>query len=154
MTETATRRRLGARELLDSTLDAGSFVPWDRPVRGVAGLVTTVDATRVYSTNSGAWATWPCAFACASSAWTSARVLVETKLVNSSNSELPCAKVEPAAANRATAARIVLVFIFILQKSMLVKCGLGGKRDKVCPSGPASVSRTRFVVCSSMKHSL
>lgn len=39
MTETATRRRLGARELLDSTLDAGSFVPWDRPVRGVAGLV-------------------------------------------------------------------------------------------------------------------
>jgi acetyl-CoA carboxylase carboxyl transferase subunit beta len=34
MTETATRRRLGARELLETMLDAGTFVSWDAPVRG------------------------------------------------------------------------------------------------------------------------
>ncbi|QOT19755.1 carboxyl transferase domain-containing protein [Paenarthrobacter sp. YJN-5] len=37
MTATATRRRLGARELLEETLDAGTFVSWDAPVRGVVG---------------------------------------------------------------------------------------------------------------------
>lgn len=37
MSATATRRRLGARELLDLMLDAGTFVSWDRPVRGAAG---------------------------------------------------------------------------------------------------------------------
>ncbi|MDI2023185.1 putative acetyl-coenzyme A carboxylase carboxyl transferase subunit beta [Paenarthrobacter nicotinovorans] len=34
MTETATRRRLGARELLETMLDAGSYLSWDAPVRG------------------------------------------------------------------------------------------------------------------------
>lgn len=38
MTETATRRRLAARDLLEETLDAGTFLSWDRPVRGVAGF--------------------------------------------------------------------------------------------------------------------
>ncbi|MDD7837047.1 carboxyl transferase domain-containing protein [Paenarthrobacter sp. AB444] len=38
MTTTATRRRLGARELLEITLDAGTFVSWDAPVRGAAGF--------------------------------------------------------------------------------------------------------------------
>ncbi|MFJ4027231.1 carboxyl transferase domain-containing protein [Paenarthrobacter sp. NPDC089989] len=37
MTAMATRRRLGARELLEETLDAGTFVSWDAPVRGVVG---------------------------------------------------------------------------------------------------------------------
>ncbi|MFJ4171181.1 carboxyl transferase domain-containing protein [Paenarthrobacter sp. NPDC089714] len=37
MTATATRRRLGARELLEETLDAGTFVSWDAPARGVVG---------------------------------------------------------------------------------------------------------------------
>ncbi|MFI2566199.1 carboxyl transferase domain-containing protein [Paenarthrobacter sp. NPDC018779] len=37
MTATATRRRLGARELLEETLDADTFVSWDAPVRGVVG---------------------------------------------------------------------------------------------------------------------
>lgn len=40
MTETATRRRLAARELLESTLDAGTFVSWDRPVRGAGGIAS------------------------------------------------------------------------------------------------------------------
>ncbi|HKU35039.1 MAG TPA: carboxyl transferase domain-containing protein [Paenarthrobacter sp.] len=38
MTATATHRRLGARELLELTLDAGTFLSWDRPVRGAAGF--------------------------------------------------------------------------------------------------------------------
>ncbi|MGP0224929.1 carboxyl transferase domain-containing protein [Paenarthrobacter sp. NCHU4564] len=38
MTATATARRLGARELLDVMLDAGTYVSWDRPVRGAAGF--------------------------------------------------------------------------------------------------------------------
>ncbi|WP_144661617.1 carboxyl transferase domain-containing protein [Paenarthrobacter nicotinovorans] len=38
MTTTATRRRLGARELLETTLDAGTFVSWDAPVRGADGF--------------------------------------------------------------------------------------------------------------------
>ena len=37
MAATATRRRLGVRELLETVLDAGSFVSWDRPVRRAAG---------------------------------------------------------------------------------------------------------------------
>ena len=37
MATTATRRRLGVRELLETVLDAGSFVSWDRPVRRAAG---------------------------------------------------------------------------------------------------------------------
>lgn len=37
MAATATRRRLGARELLDHVLDAGTYVSWDAPVRGVVG---------------------------------------------------------------------------------------------------------------------
>ncbi|MDI2033197.1 carboxyl transferase domain-containing protein [Paenarthrobacter nitroguajacolicus] len=36
MAATATRRRLGARELLDHLLDAGTYVSWDSPVQGVA----------------------------------------------------------------------------------------------------------------------
>ena len=38
MTAMAMRRRLGARELLEHMLDAGTFVSWDSPVRGVVGL--------------------------------------------------------------------------------------------------------------------
>lgn len=37
MAATTTRRRLGARELLDEILDADTYVSWDRPVRGAAG---------------------------------------------------------------------------------------------------------------------
>ncbi|MGR0161759.1 carboxyl transferase domain-containing protein [Paenarthrobacter nitroguajacolicus] len=37
MAATATRRRLGARELLEHMLDAGSYVSWDAPVRRVVG---------------------------------------------------------------------------------------------------------------------
>ncbi|TVU61270.1 acetyl-CoA carboxyl transferase [Paenarthrobacter nitroguajacolicus] len=37
MAATATRRRLGAREMLDHLLDAGTFVSWDAPVRGAVG---------------------------------------------------------------------------------------------------------------------
>lgn len=36
MAATATGRRLGVRELLDEVLDAGTYVSWDRPVRGMA----------------------------------------------------------------------------------------------------------------------
>lgn len=37
MAATTTRRRFGARELLDEMLDADTYVSWDRPVRGAAG---------------------------------------------------------------------------------------------------------------------
>lgn len=43
MADTATRRRLGARELLDHTLDAGTYVSWDAPVRGVVGAGSSSD---------------------------------------------------------------------------------------------------------------
>lgn len=44
MATTATRRRLGVRELLEETLDAGTFVSWDRPVRGAQGSSGSADA--------------------------------------------------------------------------------------------------------------
>lgn len=45
MTAMATRRRLGARELLEYILDAGTFVSWDSPVRGMAGLSAAPEYT-------------------------------------------------------------------------------------------------------------